>query len=414
MNRRAFIGSVGTTLLASSLRALAAPARNNPPFASFDNAMEQFMAAKNIPGGALSVVKDKRLVYARGYGWANQEKRLPVNPRSLFRIASISKPFTAVAILKFVEQKKLTLNQRALDFIDLSPILGPDAQPDPRWQQITVRHLLQHTGGFDRDKSFDPMFRPGTIARAAQVKAPANTSAIVRYMLGQPLDFTPGTSYAYSNFGYCLLGRIIEKVSGQPYETFVKQTVLSPIGIRNMRLGRTIQPFPDEVVYYDHGAPGNSVFPDVTGKVASPYGSFYLEAMDAHGGWIASAVDLARFAAALHDPNLCPLLKTETLKTMHAPPAPPVSRQPDGKLNPAYYGCGWSVRPVGKDGKANVWHNGKLDGTSTLLVRRWDGLSWAALFNSRVDGSFEIDAELHRAADAVKAWPSENLFSTFA
>jgi N-acyl-D-amino-acid deacylase len=419
MNRRAFIGCVGTTLFAPSLLALetAGPSSSSKtaeqPFARFDKEMEQFMAANEIPGGALSVVKDKRLVYARGYGWANQEKHLHVKPLSLFRIASISKPFTAAAVLQLVEQGKLKLDQPVLDFIDLEPILAPDTKPDPRWQQVTIRHLLHHTGGWDRGKSFDPMFRPKTIARAAKMEPPADARSIIRYMLGKPLDFTPGSSYAYSNFGYCLLGRVIEKVAGQPYETFVKQNVLAPIGIHDMRIGRTLEPFPNEVTYYDKGKPGDTVFPGVK-KATAPYGAFYLEAMDSHGAWIASAVDLARFAAALHDPQTCPLLKPETWRTMHEPPAPPVSRKADGKLNPVFYACGWNVRPIGENGKANAWHNGLLDGTTTLLVRRWDGLSWAALFNSRVDKSGGIDTGLHRAADAVKSWPANDLFPGFA
>ena len=136
--------------------------------------------------------------------------------------------------------------------------------------------------------------------------------------------------------------------------------------------------------------------------------------MDAHGGWIASAVDLARFAAALDDPAQCPVLKKESLANLYEPPPPPVSRKKDGSLADSFYGCGWMVRPVGNDGRANYWHDGSLPGTSTLLVRRSDGLSWAALFNQRSedpklpDGA--IDGALHRAADATGEWPAEDLF----
>jgi N-acyl-D-amino-acid deacylase len=157
------------------------------------------------------------------------------------------------------------------------------------------------------------------------------------------------------------------------------------------------------------------VFPGTPEQVPWPYGGFCLEAMDAHGGWIASAVDLARLAAALDDPLHSPLLSPETFRIMYAPPPPPVSRQPDGSLNDSYYSCGWNVRPAGANGKANYWHNGSLPGTAALLVRRHDGLSWAVLFNQRSDDKrlpdTAIDGALHRAADAVTAWPAENLFS---
>ena len=150
-------------------------------------------------------------------------------------------------------------------------------------------------------------------------------------------------------------------------------------------------------------------------QVPWPYGGFCLESMDAHGGWIGSAVDLARFAAALHDAEHSPLLNPETIQTMHVPPEPPVSRNDDGSLKDHYYGCGWLVRPVGKE--ANYWHTGSLPGTYTLLVRRHDGASWVVLFNQRSDDKklpdSEIDPALHRAAKAVSDWPKYDLFQQY-
>ncbi|HEY3148936.1 MAG TPA: serine hydrolase domain-containing protein, partial [Dongiaceae bacterium] len=316
---------------------------------------------------------------------------------------------------------KLNLDTRAFDIVKLKPVLDGDKKPDPRLATITLRQLLQHTGGWDRDKSFDPMFRPRVIARAAGEPPPAGPHAVIRYMLGQPLDFDPGTRYAYSNFGYCVLGRVIEKITGQTYEKFVQEKILAPIGIKRMRIGASLdgRQAVGEVRYYTRkDEPGESVFPGTARNVPWPYGGFHLEAMDAHGGWIASAVDLARFAAALDDPSHSPLLKPWTFETMYAAPPAPVSRQKDGSLDATWYGCGWNVRSVNDDDdEANYWHAGSLPGTSTLLVRRWDGLSWAVLFNQRSedkklpDGA--IDGGLHRAADAVVDWPKENLFDRF-
>ncbi|MCC2672340.1 MAG: D-aminoacylase, partial [Armatimonadetes bacterium] len=161
---------------------------------------------------------------------------------------------------------------------------------------------------------------------------------------------------------------------------------------------------------------GRSIFPEVKGEVPVAYGTFNLEAMDAHGGWLASAVDLVKLAAALDDPARSPLLRTETLQTMYERPAPPLARKEDGSPADFYYACGWQVRPVGNLGKANYWHGGSLPGTNTLLVRRWDGLSWAALFNQRAEGGpndGEIDPALHRAAADVKQWPAADLFSRY-
>jgi len=389
---------------------------------SFDREMEQFMQARGVPGGALAVAKDGRLVYARGYGWADRDKKEAVRPESLFRIASISKPITGVAVLKLVEDGRLRLDDRAFELLRLTPVLEPGKTADPRLERITVRQLLQHTGGWDRDKSFDPMFRSRQIARAVGVEPPAGPEAVIRYMLGQPLDFDPGARYAYSNFGYCVLGRIIEKVSGMSYERYVKRHVLAPAGVTQMRLGASLQSGPDEVRYYtaDNGTAA-SVFPGLTGKVPWTYGAFNLEAMDAHGGWIASAVDLVRLTTALDDPRRSPLRKPETLRALYARPEGRAGRKEDGSLTASYYAAGWSVRPVGADGeqtgKANYWHNGSLPGTATLLVRRWDGLTWAALFNQRSedkklpDGA--IDGALHRAAAAVNEWPEGDLFPRY-
>jgi hypothetical protein len=183
-----------------------------------------------------------------------------------------------------------------------------------------------------------------------------------------------------------------------------------------MRIGRSLpdQQAPGEARYYPSPkakkVPG--VFAELPGKVPWPYGGFCLQTMDAHGGWIASVVDLARFAAALDTPARPPVLEPEFLRRLYEPPAPPVART-GGKLAPSYYGLGWMVRPKGA-GKANYWHVGSLPGTHALLVRRWDGLSWVALFNRRSDDPRHpdgaLDPALHRAADAVSRWPEDNLF----
>jgi CubicO group peptidase (beta-lactamase class C family) len=379
---------------------------------AFDGAVNSFMQARKIPGGALAVIKDRRLVYARAYGWADREKKEPVQVDSLFRIASVSKPFTAVAVLKLAAAGRLQLDAPAFDCLQLEPL--PGQKPDPRLPRITARRLLHHTGGWDRDQSGDPMFMSDKIARANGEPPPANQRAIIRYMLGQPLDFDPGSRCAYSNFGYCVLGRMIEKMSGRGYAPFVQEEVLAPIGIRRMRPGvsRASGRAEGEVKYY-MPAPG----PGGGEPGAEPYTGFCLEAMDSHGGWLASAVDLVRFAAALEDPARKSWLAPEARRMLYEPPAPPVSRQPDGSLQPVYYACGWNVRRVGPNGGANYWHNGSLPGTFTLLVRRHDGLAWAVLFNQRSsdpklpDG--DLDRALHRAADAVAEWPGHDLFGNY-
>src|SRR5262249_9689546 len=201
---------------------------------------------------------------------------------------------------------KLKLTDRVLDIIQPRPHLESEYL-DPRWQEVTILQLLQHTGGWNRDKTFDPMFRSRQIANALDIKTPPKQEDIIRYMLGRPLDFDPGTDDAYSNFGYCLLGRVIEKVGGQPYGDHVRQEVLAPLGIRDMRLGKTLlsERAPHEVRYYDEKQrTGPAVLgPQIGEPVPLPYGAWSIETMDSHGGWIGSAVDLVCFASAFDDPK---------------------------------------------------------------------------------------------------------------
>ena len=252
------------------------------------------------------------------------------------------------------------------------------------------------------------------IAKSLGIKPPVPAEHVVRYMMGKPLDFDPGQRFAYSNLGYLVLGRVIEAASGRGYEAFVRKDVLAPLGVESMQLGRAL---PEnranaEVSYVvPKKQTGPCLYePRVGEDVPLPDGADNFEAFEAHGGWIASAPDLVRFAAAFHDPAKCPLLKKETVAAMWARPAGAAGKDDKGKPADDFSGCGWSVRPVGADGRLNAWHAGLISGSEALLVRRCDGLAWAVVFNAdRLDKDDTlaglIDPLVHDAADAVKAWP---------
>ncbi len=381
-----------------------------PRLAAFDHLMLSFLNEHDVPGAVLAVARHGKIVYARGFGYADREKKEPVEPGSLFRIASVSKPFTSAAILQLQERGKLHLTDHAFELLDFQPILENGAKVDPRLRRITIAELLHHTAGFDRGVAFDPMFRPIEIARAAGTMPPAMPPQIIEYMMGRPLDFDPGSREVYSNFGYCVLGRVIEKLSGKSYGDYVRTEILRSLGISRMRLARSLESgrADGEVRYYPRGdARVASVFGDHQ-KVPVAYGGWCIEAMDSHGGWIASAPELVRFASALDDPKHCPFLGADAIGELFQRPKD-TGYDKDGKPKDAYYACGWEVRPV-TDGKANTWHTGLLDGTSTLLVRRYDGLTWAVLFNSDYNSKGKNFAELidplvHPVADSVRDWP---------
>jgi CubicO group peptidase (beta-lactamase class C family) len=384
----------------------------DPRMAPFDEMMLEYLKKNpRVPGASLAVARRGKLIYARGFGYADCEHKQLVQPDSLFRIASISKPFTAVAVLQLAERGKLKLDDSVLTLLNLTPPEGKADKFDPRWRKVTLRHLLQHTAGWDREKSFDPMFRSPTICTELGIKPPAGPDAIIRYMLTQPFDFDPGARHAYSNFGFCILGRVIEKASGQPYEDYVRREVLAPLGIHDSRLGKTLRAdrLPREVSYSVCGVKATAVLgPDIGKPVAMPYGAWSLESLDSHGGWVASAPDLVRFAAAFEKPSTCKILNAQSITTMFARPYGDAGFK-NGKPKEMYYGCGWMVHPD-KD-RLTWWHAGSLPGTNTLLVHRKDGLTWAVLFNSREHLSKEgapvvvIDPLVHRAADQIKSWP---------
>lgn len=365
------------------------------------------MSEHKIPGGAIAIVKDGELVYARGFGWADRETHEPVQPESLFRIASISKPITAVAILKLVEQGKLKLSDKVLEHLSYEPHFETNgntkgASIDERWKQITIEHCLSHSGGWDRDKSYDPMFQARRMAKSLGVALPILPEQIIRFQLGQPLDFDPGERYAYSNFGYSILGRIIEKVTGQSYEQYVRQAVLEPIGIKTARIGGSLlaERAPGEVKYYDikEGKAIAVTGPGAgTDEVPISYGTWRQETLDSHGGWIVSAPDLARFAAAFdllsgRKTSRGGLLQPTTIDDMFANHTALPATDDKTKIV-AHYGLGWLLKeetlPSGGTGIV-ARHGGALPCTASSLMHFSDGVNVAIVFNlgQSPDGKF--------------------------
>jgi N-acyl-D-amino-acid deacylase len=390
-----------------------------PALAGFDETITALMPKWQLPGGQLAVARDGRLLLNRGYGLADVEREEAVRPDALFRIASVTKTITTVAILTLVDAGKLALDTQVFPLLGLQP--APQATVDPRLDAITVEQLLVHAGGWDSNASFDPQYLPWSRMAAATtgLSDPAGPATIVRYMLGVPLDFDPGTKSVYSNFGFNVLGRVIEHVSGQPYDAYVRDQVLLPAGIRDMRLGRTRREErePGEVVYY--GPPGQTWRDSVSwgeGYVPVGYGSYFMEALDAHGGWIASAADLVRFAMAVDGQDGRPLLQPATLEAMQTTPRPQEAGSGAGNVASSA-GLGWNVKQV--DGGYEWSHAGALEGSNaSWLCRRADGVTIACVFNSLPEDFQTFFGEaikaLIAAADAVREWPAGDPFAEAA
>jgi N-acyl-D-amino-acid deacylase len=436
LSRREVIASAASAALGggpqTQLRAAMPPVTGvaHKDLIAFDKLFTALIDEHKIPGAAVAITRQGRLVYARGFGYADVEKKTAVEPNALFRIASVSKPITAAGVLLLVQRGKMNLDDSVLKHLTLKAALPPGGIWDTRWEKVTIRHCLQHTGGWDRDKTkgvgsrdnhagYDPIGFPERIKRALKLDGPPSPDDIVRYMMGQPLDFAPGAKMVYSNLGYLVLGRAIETVTGQKYEQWMRANVLAPIAIRDMALARAV---PEkrprmEARYYDgKGRTGSCLYPPRAGlSVPLPDGGENIESFEAHGGWIASAIDLVRFASAFDDDRKSPLLSAETRREMWARPEGSAGYTSKKKPRDSYYACGWEVQPIGNAGKQNTWHAGLIAGTSALLVRRFDGLNWAVLFNTDTEHGGTppadlIDAPMHTVADAIRKWPERDLF----
>ena len=411
--------SVGDDKLpAKSGSEIAATGTAVPELSGFDDWMKAFMTEHSIPGGQLAIVRGGKLVYARGFGWSDREAKEPVQPESLFRIASVSKPITAVAILKLVDQGKLKLDDKVLDHLKYEPHFEEGGKFDERWNQITIQHCLSHTGGWDREKSYDPMFQAIRMAKSLKTDLPILPEHVIRYQLGQPLDFDPGERYAYSNFGYCLLGRVIEKLTGQPYEKYVQDEVFKPLGITRPRIGGSLedQRAEGEVRYYAiNDKTGTATVGPGAGEKEVPvsYGVWRQETLDAHGGWIASAPDLAKFGAAFDlgdaDGTRSKLLTGDSVRDMIGAHVM-ITAATDAKPT-RFYGLGWFTEPAPGQRAFVARHGGALACTAASLMHFPDGTNLAVLFNlgQDKDGKFlgrGIEGPLTDLVRSVKDWPA--------
>ena len=380
VTRRTFLKSGAVALAAGALPGLQVelsaladqPDAEHAPTQSEASAIAKIvnktMKKYRAPAISVAIARHGQFVFRQGFGFADKSTGEQATIVSRFRIASISKPVTSVTIFSLIEQGRLGLHDLIFGEKGRLGFDYGDHYPD-RVRKITLYHLLTHAcGGWQNDGS-DPMFRHPKM----------NHRELVTWTLqNHPLENEPGTQYAYSNFGYCILGRVIEKITGQPYADYVKQAVLQKCGITDMQIaGNTLdQRARGEVVYYSRDTNDlNSYQMNVT-------------RMDSHGGWIATPSDLVRFAMHVDGFKTTPsILSADTIRTM--------TTASQANSN---YACGWCVNKI-----PNWWHNGSLPGTLTIMVRTHSGLCWAAFTNTRVEG-LNLDNMMWQVVKCVPSW----------
>jgi CubicO group peptidase (beta-lactamase class C family) len=321
--------------------------------ATVDNKVTAFMSTYNIPGASLAITKNGKLVYIKGYGKANTATGELVTPAHRFRLASVSKTFTGVAIMKLVQEGKLSLDSKVFG---TGGVLANDYGTAPynaNVLNITVKNLLQHTSG---------SWGAATGGDVIDQNPAYTYKQLFDWILTtRPNPNAPGTIYDYSNVNFSLLGRIIEKVSGKTYINYIKQDVLASIGDTQTDIaGKTeAEQKTNEVKYYGQGTDAAYVY-----NIAFPR-------RDADGGLMTTAKDLIRFVNAFDGFSTRPdILNTASITALTTPSA-------------VYsgYACGigiWSAE--------NLWFNyGSLPGTRTGFMRHNNGMCVALLLNSRVD-----------------------------
>lgn len=287
-----------------------------------DDLVKAEMARQQIPGLALAVVKDGKLTKAAGYGLANVAEKTPVQPDTVFRIASVGKQFIATGILLLVEDGKLKLDDRLDTFLEDAP---------PTWAPLTVRRLLSHTSGLVRESpSYVPILRQPDIA-------------VIRAAYPLPLQFTPGEKYQYSNVGYFTLAEIIRRKSGQPWPEFMTERVFKPAQLN--ATATTDQPPRGPRATGYAGKDGNWT-PVVDALAVRPSGAFQ-----------STVLDLAKWDTLLDGDKI---LKAASRKEMWTP-----IKLNDGK--PYGYGLGWTVAT--KDGRQVIRHGGSQSGFRTEFMR---------------------------------------------
>lgn len=371
-----------------------------PETERFDKIVNRFLAQWEIKGASFALMKDDKLIYSKGYGYADKEAGIETDVCHLFRIASVSKLITAIGIMKLQEEGKLKLSDRVfgMNGILADSIFGNIK--DPRSKQITIENLLRHQGGFSVIHG-DPMFCPVDVAEKMNVQSPADLNSTIQFVLSRRLRYTPGSTTLYSNIGYGILSKVIEKISGQEYESYIRENVLRPAGCFDLYLGHNLyeNKFGNEVRYYE---PLNAelIIPcNGKGKlVPKCYGGNNIEGLYGAGGWVASPTELLRLLATIdNDPTIPDILKPESIAYMTA-------------YNKDAMPIGW----MSTNEKGDWTRTGTLSGSSALMKKQQDGYSWVFITNTSCWAGSKfpqrINAMITRALETVPAWPERDLF----
>ncbi|GLJ32434.1 hypothetical protein SUGI_0652670 [Cryptomeria japonica] len=380
----------------------------------FDQLMEKLMAYGNVPGAQLALAKDGHLKYFKAFGVANRQNGELLTTRHIMRYNSISKFITGVAILKLVQEGQLSLEDKPFLFLDnLSPPTG--AVVDPRLFNVTIQHLLQHCAGWNDSLPGRNVFiLPGALYASHSLgqTAPPTVYDVIRYMKGLALDFDPGSAMYYSNLGYAVLGRVIEKVSGMKYANYMQEHIFIPLGLTGLRMAESPEDrlAQNEVHYHGFDGVDNlllSIFPG-QGYVNGSYGIVDYRNLDSAAGWTGNAADAVRFMDHIDGHRQPAILEGHMVNMMLNAPMPSNRSLIEDRYFDHSRGLNVYVS-VGRDGKIKSFqHGGAGVGAMSLVMRFVDSnVTFAFVLNTCPLGEFVYDAigNLTHLVHTIKDWP---------
>lgn len=343
---------------------------SSPGMEKMDARIGRFLKQWEIKGASIAVMRNDSLLYAKGYGFADEEKGEKMTPGHILRMASVSKLITAAGIMVLQERGQLSLQDTVFgEHGILNDSLFTAAIKEKAKFGITVEQLLRHKAGFTNSRG-DPMFSTQDIIRQFRLDDAPDHNTLVRCVLSRPLGYKPGTWQRYSNFGYLLLSMIIEKTSGYDYETFIQENVLHPAGCRDMHLANNYyeEKYPNEVRYYMHAGSELREEYNLSGRMVERcYGANDIHGLSGAGAWCGSPAELCRFVASIDGrPEVPDIISAESVAAMTE------------YFDPETFSLGWNdTKPTGE------WtRTGTLGGTSALVKYYPDGECWIMITNT--------------------------------
>lgn len=343
---------------------------SQPELHAMDSIMQRYLKRWEIHGAQLAISRHDSLLYARGFGYADKDRKIPMEPSYIMRMASVSKLITATGIMKLRDMGKIRLSDKVFGPKGiLNDTFYVNSIRDKRYFDITVEQLLRHKAGFT-NYAGDAIFSTRYIMQQNRLTTPPDHRTLLRIVLRRHLGYTPGTAQRYCNIGYTLLSLIIEKRMSMSYNNFMQRYVLNPAGCYDFHIaGNYLKDRrPNETVYYMHSSSVPVPEFNNSGRmVVRCYGENDITTALGAGAWVASAAELCRLVASIDGDRTVPdVISPQAVKLM-------TQEMPDHQFS-----LGWNFTP-----RNRPWiRTGSLVGTSALVLRYPDGECWVFITNT--------------------------------